>query len=152
MAGYLVFPEEVCDWSGNVPGKIPLNPVRMGLFDLIREFEQDPFPFDRRSPGLALIRLDELMVHLGCMEGQAENLDWPVLADFHRRLRAVAQEVSNMGVIHVPVSCHLDLGGGNQLYARYTGKRIPLWRLFGANPTLGNVGGHTTYLFGDNLS
>jgi hypothetical protein len=69
-----------------------------------------------------------------------------------RRLKAVANDVSNMGVIHVPVSCQLDLGGGNHLYARYAGKRIPLWRLFGANPHLGSIGGCATYLFGENLS
>ena len=29
-------------------------------YDFIRAFEQEPFPFDRRSPGICLIGLDEL--------------------------------------------------------------------------------------------
>jgi hypothetical protein len=68
------------------------------------------------------------------------------------RLRAVSNEVSNIGVIHVPIRHDLVLGAGNHLYARYAGKRIPLWRLFGSNPTIGNEGVHPTYLYGENLS
>jgi hypothetical protein len=50
MAGYLIIPDACCDWAGDQPGKLVPNPTRLGLFDLIREFEQDPFPYDRRSP------------------------------------------------------------------------------------------------------
>jgi len=152
MAGYLVIPQEACDWSATTPGKLPLNPHRLGLFDLIREFEQEPFPFDRRSPGVALIRLDELLINMGCLEAQNENLDHSILTNLHRRLRQVADEVAKMGDIHVPMSCQLDLGGGNELFARYAGKRIPLWRLFGPHPTIQTVDGRTAYHFGVNLS
>ena len=31
MAGYLVLPEEACDWNGTQPGKVKLNPIRLGL-------------------------------------------------------------------------------------------------------------------------
>lgn len=152
MAGYLIVPESCCDWAGNQPGKLTPNPIRLGLFDLICEFEQEPFPFTRSTPGVCLIRLDELLAEMGIMEPLTENLDWPFLTDIRRRLRAVANEVSNMGVIHVPIACSLDLGGGNHLYARYAGKRIPLWRIFGSNPHIGGMDGAATYLYGENLS
>lgn len=44
------------------------------------------------------------------------------------------------------------IGAGNHLFARYAGKRIPLWRLFGSNPLIGSEAGHATCLFGENLS
>lgn len=152
MAGYLIIPEDACDWSGAQPGKLKPHPVRLGLFDLIREFEQDPFPYDRRSQGVCLLRLDELLAGMGILEPLSENRDWPFLTSVKRRLKAVANDVSNMGVIHVPIACDLDLGGGNHLYARYAGKRIPLWRIFGSNPHLGGTAGCATYLYGENLS
>lgn len=152
MAGYLIVPDSCCDWSGNQSGKLVPNPIRLGLFDLIREFEQEPFPYDRRSQGVCLIRLDELLIGLNILEPLAENQDWPFMTAMKRRLKAVANDISNMGIIHVPISCQLDLGGGNHLYARYANKRIPLWRLFGANPHVGSIDGSTTYLFGENLS
>jgi len=64
----------------------------------------------------------------------------------------VANEVNNMGIIHVPIRRAFLLGAGNHLFARSTGKRIPLWRLFGSNPAIGSEAGHETYLFGENLS
>ena len=152
MAGYLVLPEEACAWSGNQPGKVQLNPTRLGLIELVRQFEQDPFPFTRRSPGVCLFGLDEFLVTMEQLEDVNDNRDWPFLQDLRRRLRAVANEVSNVGVIHVPIRHALVLGAGNHLYARYAGKRIPLWRLFGSNPAIGSEAGHETYLFGENLS
>ena len=152
MAGYLVLSEEACAWSGNQPGKVQLNPTRLGLIDLVRQFEQDPFPFTRRSPGVCLFGLDEFLVQMEQLEDVNDNRDWPFLQEIRRRLRAVANEVSNIGVIHVPIRHALVLGAGNHLYARYAGKRIPLWRLFGSNPAIGSEAGHETYLFGENLS
>jgi hypothetical protein len=152
MAGYLVVPDDACDWSGSQPEKLKPNPVRLGLFDLIRELEQVPFPYDRRSQGVCLLRLDELLAGMGILELQTDNQEWPFLITVKRRLRAVANEVSNMGVIHVPISCQLDLGGSNHLYARYAGKRIPLWRLFGSNPGINSIAGCQTYLFSETLS
>ena len=62
MAGYLVLPEEACAWSANQTGKVQLNPVRFGLIDLVRQFEQNPFPYSRRSQGVCLFGLDQLLV------------------------------------------------------------------------------------------
>lgn len=152
MAGYLVLPEEACAWSGNQTGKVQLNPIRFGLIDLVRQFEQDPFPYSRRSQGVCLFGLDELLVQMEQLESVNDNRDWPFLQEMRRRLRAVSNEVSNMGTIHVPIRHELWLAAGNHLFARYAGKRIPLWRLFGSNPVIGSESGHATYLFGENLS
>ena len=152
MAGYLVLPEEACAWSGNQPGKVQLNPTRLGLIDLVRQFEQDPFPFTRRSPGVCLFGLDELLAQMEQLESINDNRDWPFLQEMRRRLCTVSNEVSNMGTIHVPIRHDLWLAADNHLFARYAGKRIPLWRLFGSNPVIGSESGHATYLFGDTLS
>jgi len=152
MAGYLVLPEDACDWNGTQPGKVKPNPIRLGLADLVRQFDQEPFPFTRRSPGVCLFGLDEFLAQMEQLEDVNETQDWPFLQKMRLRLRAVSNEVSNIGVIHVPIRHDLVLGAGNHLYARYAGKRIPLWRLFGSNPTIGNEGVHPTYLYGENLS
>jgi len=153
MAGYLVLPAEACDWTDSQqPGKVKLNPNRLGLADLVRQLEQDPFPFTRRSLGVSLIGLDEMLVQLKQLEDVNETRDWPFLQEMRRRLRAVASEVNNMGTIHVPIRHSLVLGDGNHLYIHYVGKRIPLWRLFGSNPDIGSEGSCRTYLYGVNLS
>ena len=152
MAGYLVLPEEACVWSGNQTGKVQLNPIRFGLIDLIRQFEQDPFPYNRRSQGVCLFGLDELLVQMEQLESVNDNRDWPFLQEIRKRLRAVSNEVSNMGTIHVPIRHELWYAAGKHLFVRYAGKRIPLWRLFGSNPAIGNESGHATYLYGENLS
>ena len=64
MAGYLVLPVEACDWSGSQTGKVKLHPTRLGLADLVRQLEQDPFPYTRRSPGLCLFGLDDFLVQM----------------------------------------------------------------------------------------
>lgn len=153
MAGYLVLPAEACDWTDSQqPGKVKLNPTRLGLADLVRQFEQDPFPFDRRSPGVCLYGLDEMLVLMNQLEDVNEVRDWPFLQEMHRRLRAVSNNVSNMGTIHVPIKHSLLLGADKHLFVRYAGKRIPLWRLFGSNPDIDSVGGFPTYGYGVNLS
>ena len=152
MAGYLVLPVEACDWSGNQTGKVKLHPTRLGLADLVRQLEQDPFPFNRRSPGLCLFGLDDFLVQMNQLEDVNETRAWPFLEKMRSRLRAVSNEVSNIGVIHVPIGRSLILGAGKHLFVPYAGKRIPLWRLFGCNPFPDTVAGHRTYLFGENLS
>lgn len=152
MAGYLVLPENACDWNGSQPGKVKPNPTRLGLADLIRQFEQDPFPFNRRSQGVCLYGLDEMLVQMTQLEDVNENREWPFLQEMRRRLREVANEVSNMGTIHVPIRHSLVLGAGKHLFVRYAGKRIPLWRLFGSNPDIGSEAGLETNLYGANLS
>jgi hypothetical protein len=152
MAGYLVLPEEACDWNGTQPGKVKLNPIRLGLADLVRQFEQEPFPFARRSPGVCLIGLDQFLVEMDQLEDVNEKRDWPFLQEMRRRLNAVSNDVSNIGVIHVPIRHDLVLGADKRLYARYAGKRIPLWRLFGSNPSYSNEGVHPTYLYAETLS
>lgn len=86
------------------------------------------------------------------LESINDNRAWPFLQEMRRRLCAVSNEVSNMGTIHVPIRHDLWLAADNHLFARYAGKRIPLWRLFGSNPVIGSESGHATYLFGENLS
>lgn len=152
MAGYLVLPEEACDWSGNQPGKVKPNPTRLGLADLVRQFEQEPFPYDRRSQGVCLYGLDEMLVQMNQLEDVNEEREWPFLQDMRRRLCKVANEVSNMRTIHVPIRHGLQLGAGKHLFVRYAGKRIPLWRLFGSNPDIGSEAGLETYLYGVSLS
>jgi hypothetical protein len=152
MAGYLILPDEACDWSGDQRGKVKPNPTRLGLADLVRQFEQDPFPFNYRSPGICLYGLDEMLVQMNQLEGMNENRDWPFLQDMRRRLRAVSNEVSNMGTIHVPIRHALVLGAGKRLFVHYAGKRIPLWRLFGSNPDISSEAGLETYFYGVNLS
>jgi len=128
------------------------NPIRRGLFDLVREFEQVPFPFTRASPGVCLYGLDDLLAQMDQLEDVNETCDWPFLQDIRKRLRAVANEVSNIGTIHVPIRHALYMGADKHVFVRYAGKRIPLWRLFGSNPSIGSEAGHETYLFGENLS
>jgi len=152
MAGYLVLPEDACDWNGTQPGKVKLNPIRLGLADLVRQFEQEPFPFARRSPGVCLIGLDQFLVEMDQLEDVNEKRDWPFLQEMRRRLNAVSNDVSNIGVIHVPIRHDLVLGADKRLYARYAGKRIPLWRLFGSNPSYSNECVHPTYLYAETLS
>ena len=145
MAGYLVFAEGTIE---------RVTPVRLGLFDLVREFEQSPFPYDRRSPGLTLYGLDETLVLMNQIESQHETRDHPFLAEVRRRLNAVANAVAGMGLIHVPIRRNLSLGGDRHLFVMLStgGKRVPLWRLFGSNPTIGEVGSQPTYLYGESLS
>ena len=58
-----------------------------------------------------------------------------------------------MQPIHVPIRRTLVLGAENKLYAHQTtGKRIPLWRLFGTNPLVREIGPHVAYEFGESLS
>jgi len=153
MAGYLVLPDSCCDWTGGEPGRVQPNAIRLGLFDLVREFEQDPFPFTRRTP-ICLYGLDDLLVHLEQVEDLHETRDFPLLADIRRRLKTVANEVAGMGVIHVPIRRQLVCGGGQRLYANLErmNKRIPLWRMFGCHPDINCHGKDPIYLFGENLS
>mgnify|MGYP001025345645 CR=1 FL=1 len=151
MAGYLVLPETACVSEGSPRTKVALNPIRLGLFDLLREFEQDPFPFNRSGPGVCLLCLDEFLAQMRITEALGENRDWPFLTQVKRRLKTVANDVSNMGIIHVPIRRELDLGGDNRLYARSGPRRIPLWRLFGSNPAIRMVDGFAAYEYGENL-
>lgn len=152
MAGYLIIPEDACAWSGSQPGKVSLHPARLGLFDLLREFDQVPFPFDRTT-GICLYGLDDLLERMNVQEDANESRDWPFLRDVRRRMNAVANDVFQMQPIHVPVRRSLRLGAENKLYAyQTTGKRIPLWRLFGANPLIREIGPHVAYEFGESLS
>jgi hypothetical protein len=153
MAGYLVLPEEACDWSGSQSGKVKPNPTRLGLADLVRQFEQDPFPFDRRSPGVCLYGLDDFLVQMSQLEDVNETRDWPFLQEMRRRLQTVANEVNNIGNVHVPIRRSLVLGAGKHLFVHSTtGKRIPLWRLFGSHPDISSENGLETYLYGVTLS
>ena len=152
MAGYLVLPDEACDWTGTQPGKVKPNPTRLGLIDLLRQFEQEPFPYHRQSPSVCLYGLDELLVQMDQLEDVNETRDWPFLQDIRKRLHAVSNEVNNIATIHVPIRHALSLGAGKHVFVRYAGKRIPLWRLFGSNPDISSVAGHETYFFGVTLS
>jgi hypothetical protein len=152
MAGYLVLPVEACDWSGSQTGKVKLHPTRLGLADLVRQLEQDPFPYTRRSPGLCLFGLDDFLVQMNQLEDVNENRAWPFLQEMRSRLRAVSNEVSSISTIHVPIGRSLILGAGKHIFVPYAGKRIPLWRLFGSNPDISSEAGLETYHYGPNLS
>ena len=152
MPGYLILPEEATDWSSDRPGKVRLHPTRLGLFDLVRQFQQDPFPFGFTSPGVCLTNLDDLLVQMKHLEDPNDPRDWPEMQAIHRRLRASANEVSNMPTIHVPIRLPLVLGASGHLFIHYTGKRIPLWRIFGPHPTISSVDRHPTYQFTATLS
>jgi len=65
----------------------------------------------------------------------------------------LANDVFRMQPIHVPIRRKLVLGAENKLYAHQTtGKRIPLWRLFGTNPLVREIGPYVAYEFGESLS
>jgi hypothetical protein len=152
MPGYLIIPEEACDWSGKQTAKVPLHAQRLGLFDLLREFDQVPFPFDR-SAGVCLYGLDDLLERMNVQEDANESRDWAFLQEVRRRLNSAANDVFGMPPVHVPIRRKLVLGADNRLYAHQTtGKRIPLWRIFGANPQIKQVGTHVAYEFGESLS
>lgn len=144
MAGYLVF---------HTDAPVKVNPIHLGLFDLIREFEQDPFPFTR-AQALALTGLDDLLTLLDQNEGIHETKPLEFLRQIRRRISSCAGEVSRLGLIHVPLRMKLDLGAGGQLFATYNrlNKRIPLWQLFGSNPVIRESGGYPLYEFGESLS
>ena len=152
MPGYLVLPEEACDWSSNQSGKVKLNPMRLGLTDLVRQFEQDPFPFTRTSAAITLVSLDEFLVQMDQLESVNENAEWPFLNKMHQRLRKVANEVETIGTIHVPIRHELWLAADDHLFVRYAGKRVPLWRVFGPHPAIQTYGKFPGYHFGVNLS
>jgi len=144
MAGYLVF-------HTDTPVKV--NPIHLGLFDLLREFEQDPFPFTR-AQALTLTGLDDLLTLLDQNEGIHESRPLDFLRQIRRRLGSCAEEVSRLGLIHVPLRMRLDLGADGQLFATYNrlNKRIPLWQLFGSTPVIKESEGHPLYEFGESLS
>lgn len=151
MASYLVLPRNAFNWNGVEPLKVRPHEHRYGIFDFLREVEKDEFPFDRSTP-LCIDRLDEFLIEAGCLEGRDEDKEWPLLQDIHRRLVAVANEISHCGTIQVPISYGLELGAGGRLYVSYTGKRVPLWRIFGQHPSDQAVGGHHGYSFAVTLS
>jgi hypothetical protein len=152
MPGYLIIPEEASAWSGTQPDKVSLHQTRLGLFDLLREFDQVPFPFERTS-GVCLYGLDDLLERMNIQEDANESRDWPFLQRVRKRLSVLANDVFRMQPIHVPIRRKLVLGAENKLYAHQTtGKRIPLWRLFGTNPLVREIGPHVAYEFGESLS
>ena len=144
MAGYLVF---------HTDAPVKVNPIHLGLFDLLREFEQDPFPFTR-AQALTLTGLDDLLTQLEQNEGIHEAKPLDFLRQIRRRLSSCAEEVSRLGLIHVPLHLKLDFGDAGQLFASYNrlNRRIPLWQLFGSNPVVREAGGIPLYEFGESLS
>lgn len=78
MPGYLILPDEAYDWSGDQPDKVRPHPTRLGLFDLVRAFEQDPFPFDRLSPGICLTGLGELLVTMNQSRTPTKRATGPI--------------------------------------------------------------------------
>jgi hypothetical protein len=150
MSGYLVIPRQVLTVHG---GPVPAAPMSIALFDFLREIEQEPFPFSPRAQ-LCLTGLDELLISLGCTDQRAGVKELELLQGFKRRLRDKAVEISTLADIQVPVAFDLVLGGGNELSTRHTARElVPLWRLFGHNPTIRElVPGRIGYHFGENLS
>ena len=144
MAGYLVFQQDV---------RVTVNPIRLGLFDLVREFEQDPFPF--HSPQrLTLTGLDDLLVLMNATEEMTEPRTIPLLLEMRRKLARAANEVARLGDIHVPIRLEMHCGAEDKLYVKFRmmTKRIPLWQLFGCHPTIREVEGRQCFHFGVTLS
>src|ERR1700722_12911672 len=112
MPGYLIIPEEACEWNDLQPEKVTLHSIRLGLFDLLREFDQVPFPFNRTT-GVCLYGLDDLLERMNVQEDANESRNWPFLSDVRRRLGVVANEVFRMQSIHVPIRRKLVLGADN---------------------------------------
>jgi len=151
MSGYLVLPRQALDIHG---GPVPTAPQQIAFLDFLREIEQDPFPFAPRAQ-LCVTGLDELLVTLGCTEKRATPKDVALLQGYKARLKHAAVEIGNLADIQVPIAYELTLGGENRLGARHTPlDQVPLWRLFGHNPTsLGEIAPRLVgYHFGENLS
>lgn len=151
MSGYLVIPRQALSLYR---GPVPNAPGQIAFLDFLREIEQDPFPFAPRSQ-LCITGLDELLVTLGCTDKRATAKEVGLLQDYKRRLKHAAVEIGQLADIQVPIAHELILGGEGRLNARHTPQdQVPLWRLFGLNPTSrgeiapGLVGFH----FGENLS
>lgn len=150
MSGYLVLPRQALTVHG---GPVPAAPTAIALFDFLREIEQEPFPFVSRAQ-LCLTGLDELLITLGCTDQRAGDKELELLQGYKRRLRNAAVEIGTLADIQVPIAFDLVLGGENELSARHTARElVPLWRLFGHNPTIRDLTpGHIGYHFGENLS
>lgn len=151
MASYLVLPYTALDWNDDRPEKVRVNDHRYGIYDLLREFESEPFPFTRAT-ALCLTGIDELLIQLEVIDPADHDREWPVLREIHRRLVAAAHEVSNLGVIQVPIRYPMELLSDQRLVVNYTGRRVPLWRIFGTHPDVDKVTGHAAYSYGVNLS
>ena len=150
MSGYLVFPRQALTVHG---GPVPAAPTEIALFDFLREIEQEPFPFASRSQ-LCLTGLDELLITLGCTDQRAGVKELELLQGYKRRLRDKAVKINSLAVIQVPVAFDLVLGGEKELSAKHTARElVPLWRLFGHNPTIRDLApGYIGYAFDVNLS
>ena len=151
MSGYLVLPRQALDNHG---GPVPAAPQQIAFLDFLREIEQDPFPFAPRTQ-LCVTGLDELLVTLGCTEKRATEKELRLLQGYKSRLKHAAVEIGNLADIQVPIAYDLILGGESRLGARHTPlDQVPLWRLFGHNPTSrGEIAPRLVgYHFGENLS
>ncbi len=151
MSGYLVLPRQALDING---GPVPAAPQQIAFLDFLREIEQDPFPFAPRAQ-LCVTGLDELLVTLGCTEKRATPKEVALLQGYKARMKHAAVEIGNLADIQVPIAYPLVLGGENRLGASHTVlDQVPLWRLFGHNPTsLGEIAPRLVgFHFGENLS
>jgi hypothetical protein len=150
MSGYLILPPLALAVDG---GPVPVAATSIALFDFLREIEQEPFPFAARAQ-LCLTGLDKLLITLGCTDQRATEKELAMLQSFKRRLRDSAVEIGSLADIQVPIAFPLEFGGGNELSARHTARElVPLWRLFGHNPTIRELTpGRIAYHFGENLS
>ena len=151
MASYLVLPSKAFNWSGREPEKVRVNEHRFGILDFLREIEEEPFPFHRGTP-LCIEKLDEFLIESGHLEKPGEDRDWPLLHTIHQKLVAVANDVAGLGNIQVPITYDLVLGAGGRLYVQYTGKQVPLWRIFGQHPADFETTGCNGYSFAETLS
>lgn len=151
MSGYLVIPRQALDLYG---GTVPTAPEQIGFMDFLREIEQDPFPFAPRAR-LCVTGLDELLITLNCTDKRSTPVQHALLQDYKRRLKQAAVEIGTLSDIQIPITYPLVLGGENTLSSRHTPQdMVPLWRIFGHNPTPHEVvpGKVLGYHFGENLS
>ena len=151
MSGYLVLPRQALDLYS---GPIRTAPDQIAFLDFLREVDQEPFPFAPRAQ-LCVTGLDELLVTFGCTDKRATPKELALIQDYKRRLKHVAVEIGQLSDIQVPITFPLVLGGENRLSASHTAQdQVPLWRLFGHNPTpRGEIApGVVGYHFGENLS
>ena len=136
--------------------------LRLVLKDEVSEFAPEYCPksaeiVENRRRGLSMEDFETGLREVLQASAARVSDDGLVIFTFHHAegssWESVLNAVCKAGTVHVPVRRKLVLGAENKLYAyQSTGKRIPLWRLFGANPVIRDVNGHVAYAFGENLS
>src|SRR5205085_8936663 len=107
------------------PNGIAALPNEIGILDLLRDLEDDTFPYSRLYE-LRVIGLEDVLY--------AARPDDALLAlEIKRRLRMSAQDLQNR-MISVQIVFNGRLIHGDDLWVEYRNQRLPIGHIFGSPP------------------